>query len=107
MSAGPHYLVVAPFDPESDESLLDVEHPPGCPEVNRGTDEHPVMVENCAVGFWIEQYGISEYFEHADDDGAGVVEPVPEGRHEIEAWHREYRGPHATEYGAGLRLVQP
>lgn len=103
--SGQHFLVVAPFDPESGDGLLEVEHPPGCPMVDQGDDDHPVLVPNCAVGCHIDHYGISEFFEHADEDGPPVVEPVPVGRHEIEAWHERHVGPDGVEYSAGIRLV--
>jgi hypothetical protein len=106
MTGGRHFLVVAPFDPENGDDLLSVEHPPDCPTlvIDRDPDGNPVTVENCAVGFYVDQYGISEYFEHADD-GADVVQPVPVGRHEIEAWHEIHRGFDYVEHSAGLRLV--
>lgn len=108
MSGGQHFLVVAPFDPDDDTDRFDVEHPDDCPRlvVDRGPDGEPVTVENCAVGFYIGEYGVTEYFCHIDDvDGDRGQEKVAPGRHEIEAWHEVHRHPEYTEYDAGVRLV--
>jgi hypothetical protein len=105
-----HYLVVEPWESDA-EDLIQVEHPSNCPAIvtHAGDGEHPDVVEpNCAVGFYIGEYGVGEYFTHADDpDGLGGGEPVKVGRHEIEAWHVVHpAGPWgATEYDAGVRLV--
>lgn len=110
-----HFLVVHPWDSEAEPSdLIEVEHPPGCPTVMQyeGDDEHPgVVVENCAVGFYINEHGLSEYFGHADDpdrdDRFSFPEWVGPGRHEIEAWHEVHPGGPwgPTEYDAGIRLA--
>lgn len=101
-----HFLVVAPFDPGDETGRFDVEHPPGCPVINQGDDKHPVLVENCGVGFHVDYYGITEYFVHADDDDSPDTgrERVLTGRHEIEAWHEVHRGPDYVEHSAGLRI---
>jgi hypothetical protein len=106
-----HYLVVQPWEADVDD-LIEVEHPVDCPTIVRyeGDGDHPDAVDlNCAVGFYIGEYGVSEYFTHADDpDGPGGGEPVGVGRHEIEAWHVVHPGGPwgATEHDAGVRLVE-
>lgn len=111
--SGTHVLVVAPFDPESDDDRFDVEHSPDCPLLHVDDDEdgNPILIENCGVGFHLDQYGFTAYFLHADDQDSIDTgqQRVPAGRHEIELWTERIGGSCGlpVEWNSGVCLAAP